>query len=190
MSQTNAPSHSYKNPRIYYQTWKDGSDNSLGNSLGNFYLASRAWYEDSDLNSSSLYKLGSFKLNFEVHFETTVFDYNDCLFVCLFVCLENLAVQPNSEKPGSPNSPTNKKIFLSSFKYDLLNKHVKSSDQQMGGAPSDWSSGAHLYLSGADFKIMKVCSIILVIVMTLALNALLILTASIGTLFLKNVIKF
>ena len=45
--------------------------------------------------------------------------------VCLFVCLNNLAVQPNSEKPGSPISPTNKKIFLSSFDYDLLNKHVK-----------------------------------------------------------------
>ena len=70
------------------------------------------------------------------------------LFDCLFVCLENLAVQPNSEKPESPNSPNNKKIYLSSVKYDWLNKHVKSSDQQMG-AVHPVLSGAHPYLSGA-----------------------------------------
>ena len=74
---------------------------------------------------------------------------------CLFVCLENLAVQPNSEKLGSPNSPTNKKIFLNSLEHDLFNKHVKCSDQQMGGALQ--------VLSGMDFKFMKVCTIILVI---------------------------
>ena len=63
-----------------------------------------------------------------------------CLFDCLFVCLENsavqpnsekLAVQPNHEKPGGPNFPSNKKIFLSSFGYNLLNKHVEHFDQQM-----------------------------------------------------------
>ena len=57
-------------------------------------------------------------------------------------------MQPNSEKSGSLNPPTNKKIFLSSLKYDLLNKHVKRSDHQME-AVHPVLSGAHPVLSGA-----------------------------------------
>ena len=214
----NVPSHSYKNPKSYYQSWKDSFDTSFKNS----YLANETRGIDSDLDSERskrpklLFNQKGFPLNasFNNLFQTTNYflqtNYFFLLVDCLLVCLENLAVQPNyenlavqpnSEKPGRPNSPTNKKIFLSSFKYDLLNKHAKRSDQQMGGAlpvlsgaqlhlkgALPYLSGAHPYLSGADFKIMKVCSIILFIVMTLALNALLILTASMGTLFLKNVI--
>ena len=89
-------------------------------------------------------------------------------------------MQPNFEKPGSPSSPTNKKIIFSSFKYELLNKHVKCYDQQMGGALP--------VLSCMDVKFMKVCSIILFFVMTLALKVLVLLTISMGTLFLESVI--
>ena len=67
----------------------------------------------------------------------------------------HLAGWPNHEigVPGGPNPPTNKKIILSSLEYDLLNKHDKCSDQQMGAV--------HPVLSGMDFKFMKVCTIIL-----------------------------
>ena len=59
----------------------------------------------------------------------------------------NLAVQPNHEKPGGPNSPTNIKLFLSSFEYNLLNKHVEHFDQQMGAS--------HYLLGNKDVKIIK-----------------------------------
>ena len=67
---------------------------------------------------------------------------------------ENLAVQPNHEKPGGPNFPTNKKIFLSSFEYNLLNKHVEHFDQQLGAG--------HSLLGNKDVKIMKNCTILLI----------------------------
>ena len=94
------------------------------------YLASQTWYDDSDLISRSV-------AFFNQSPENNIF----WLFDCLFVWLENLAVQPNSlklavqpkhEKPGGPNFPTNKKIFLGSFEYSFLNKHVKHLDKQMG----------------------------------------------------------
>ena len=39
---------------------------------------------------------------------------------------------PNSEESGEPNpNPSNTKIYLSNCEYNLLNKHVEYSDQQM-----------------------------------------------------------
>ena len=167
MSQTNLPIHSYENdqksPHPYYQL--------KIKTFENLYLANETRCIDLDVNlrSSICNSNGicnsnntSFNnclqslenLNFCVClFWQTNYFFFDCLFVCLENLAvqpnyENLAVQPNSEKPGSPNSPTNKKIFLSSFKYDLLNKHAKRSDQQMGGA-LPVLSGAHLHLKGA-----------------------------------------
>ena len=49
-------------------------------------------------------------------------------------------------------------------------------------------SSTHTVLSSVDIKFMKVCSIILFTVMTLALKVLVMLTTSMGTLFLKSVI--
>ena len=46
----------------------------------------------------------------------------------------------------------------------------------------------HLVVSGMDFKIMKICTIILFIIMTIAVKVLVLLTISLGTLFLENVI--
>ena len=156
---TNCPNLTFKNAPIYYQTWID----RFGISFENSYLANETRYIDSDVNFNSTCNSNtSFtSSNNNNLFQTTNYFLQTNYFFlvdCLFVCLENLAVQPNSEKPGSPNSPTNKKIFLSSFKYDLLNKHVKSSDQQMGAVHPVLSgvhpvlSGAHLYLSGVDVK--------------------------------------
>ena len=101
-------------------------------------------------------------------------------------CLENLAVQPNSvnlavqpnhEKPGGPNFPTNKKIFLSSFEYNLQNKPAEHFDQQMGAG--------HSLLGNKDVKIMKNCTIILIGCMILALKVLAMFTLSMGSLTLK-----
>ena len=122
MSQMIAPIYSYKNPRIYYQTtWKDNLL-SNSNSFFNFLTTNRASYDDSDLNSSSLLLLIIFLIIFSKakawKTRTKFFCGLIGLIVCLFVCLgnlavhpnsDNLAVWPNSEKPGSPNSPTNKK---------------------------------------------------------------------------------
>ena len=38
------------------------------------------------------------------------------------------AVQPNHEKPGGPNPPTNKTILFNIFEYNLSNKHVMHFD--------------------------------------------------------------
>ena len=125
MSQIIAPAHSYKNPRIYYQCyriWEEIRKDSVDIFFDNFYSASQTSYDDSKLNLRSPFNLRTC-FNFSFSFS---------LEICLENCLENLAVQPNHEKPGGPNFPTNKKIFLSSFEYNFLNKHVKHLDQQMG----------------------------------------------------------
>ena len=164
MSQTNLPIHSYdhdhKSPHPYYQL--------KIKKFENLYLANETRYIDLDVNLGSVVFFFFFFNNPARSLEKYIiqspeinhlssFSLKTNLFDCLFVCLENLAVQPNSEnlavqpnseKPGSPNSPTNKKIILSSFEYDLLNKHVTSYDQQMGGA-LPVLSGAHQYLSSA-----------------------------------------
>ena len=148
MSQINAPIHSYKTSQIYYQRPKIWQKR-IGNFFGNFFLGPVTRYVDSDTNLRSSFfnkiyskviipwHILSFNNLFFQSLENNLF----CLFDCLFVCLENLAVQPNSEnlavqpnheKPGGPNFPTNKKIFLSSFEYNFLNKHVEHLDQQMG----------------------------------------------------------
>ena len=66
-------------------------------------------------------------------------------------------MHPNFEKPGDPN---NKKIYLSNLEYKLLDKHVEYSDQHTGAV--------HPGLGIIDFKLMKVCTIIIIITMTLA----------------------
>ena len=110
----------------------------FGNFFSNFFLTNETRYINSDFNlgSSSFFNKLAITNISQSHFNIAI--------------LKNLAVQPNHEKPGGPNPPTNKKIILSSFEYDLLNKHV---DQQMGAV--------HPVLSGMDFKFMKVCTIIL-----------------------------
>ena len=55
-------------------------------------------------------------------------------------------MQPNFEKPGGPNLPTNQKLFLSNFEDNLLYKHVEYSDQHVG---------ARIWCD-KDFKFMKI----------------------------------
>ena len=62
---------------------------------------------------------------------------------------------------GGPNS-SNTKIYLSNFEYNLLNRHVEYSDQKMGARHSIWCD--------KDFKFMKICTIILMSMMVLALK--------------------
>ena len=73
-------------------------------------------------------------------------------------------MQPNHEKPGGPNSPTSKKIFLNNVEYNLWNKHAEYIDQQMGAG--------HILWCNRDVKLMKVCAIILMGMMILALKVL------------------
>ena len=137
MSQTKAPTHSYKNPIIYY---------TLG-SNANYNRSSRLCLDsciESDLNLvptsfNNLFQENNRKfleilvLNFNIN-NFPFFEFNNFPFSEFNDLSEtNNTVQPNFEKPGGPNPPTNKKIILSSFEYDLLNKHVKCSDLQMGG---------------------------------------------------------
>ena len=181
MSQINAPIYSYKkdqrNPHPYYRNGNE-KENPLHFI---FYLVNETSYDNLEpiSLSSSLLKFFSTSF-FNQLFLNEYFQYlqTNCLFVCLVPNSENLAVQPNPEKSGSPNPPTNKKIILSSFEYDLLNKHVKCSDLQMGAV--------HSILSGMDSKFIKVCTTILFIIMTLALKVLVLFTISMGTLFLEN----
>ena len=58
-----------------------------------------------------------------------------------------LPLLPNSEESGEPN-PSNTKIYLSNFEYNLLNKHVEYSDQHMGAV--------HPSLCNKDVKFMKI----------------------------------
>ena len=88
---------------------------------------------------------------------------------CKRLTNKNLAVQPN-----------HRIIFLSSFEYNLLNKHAEHLDQQMGAG--------HYLLGNKDVKIMKNCTIILIGCMTLALKVLAMFTLSMGTLILKSTI--
>ena len=96
MSQINAPIHSYENPRIYHS-----AKNQLSKKMfGHFYSASQTWFNDSD-----------------PILERSKKD--------LFNIQNSKAVQPNPEKPGSLNSPTNKKIFLNNFEYNLWSKNAE-----------------------------------------------------------------
>ena len=72
--------------------------------------------------------------------------------------------KPNFEKPGNPNSPTNKDTFLSKFEYDLWSKHIECFHQQMGTRHPMWCN--------KDAKLMKICTIILIGMMSLALKTL------------------
>ena len=74
----------------------------------------------------------------------------------------------------------NPETFLNNFEYNLLNKHVEYSDQHMGAG--------HSILSNKDVKIIKICTIIFIGIMTLALKVLAMFTLSMGILFLKSVI--
>ena len=75
--------------------------------------------------------------------------------------------------PGCPNLTNN-------FRYKILNKHVEYSDQHM--------DAVHPGLSNIDSKVMKVCTIIIIIIRTLALMLLVSFTLSMGTLILESVI--
>ena len=142
--------HDHKSPHPYYQL--------KIKKFENLYLANETRSIDLDVNLGSVVFLFFFFNNPAQSLEKYIANIQsqspeiNHLFDCLFVCLENLAVQPNSEKPGSPNSPTNKKIILSSFEYDLLNKHVTSYDKQMGVHSRFWAArtsiwAARIYIS-------------------------------------------
>ena len=127
MSQTNPPIYSYendKNPVIDYKFKINEYENER---FGDFYLGSKRSYDNSDpISSSSKCNLilGVSESEFPQSLgNPNYFNYFNAT---------NLAVQPNFEKPGGPNTPTNKKIFLSNPEYNLLNKHVKYSDQHIG----------------------------------------------------------
>ena len=62
-------------------------------------------------------------------------------------------MQPNHEKPGGPNPPTNKKIYLNKFENNLRSKYDKYFEQQMGTKQPMWYQ--------KDAKLMKICTIIL-----------------------------
>ena len=88
----------------------------------------------------------------------------------------NLPMLPNSEMSGEPK-PANTKIYLSNFEYILLDKHVEYYDQHMGAGQS--------ILGNKDFNFMKMCTIILIRAMNLALKVLTMFTLSMGTLSSK-----
>ena len=66
------------------------------------------------------------------------------------------------------------------FEYNLWGKHAEYFDQQMGTRHNMWGN--------KDVKIMKICTIILIGMMILALKVLALLTLSMGTLILERVI--
>ena len=86
-------------------------------------------------------------------------------------------MQPNPEVVGIPS--TNKNIFLSRMEHKTLNKPVEYSNQHMGAV--------HPSLCYKDFNVMKICTIILISMMTLALKVLDMFTLSMGTLIFESV---
>ena len=64
------------------------------------------------------------------------------------------------------------KLLLSNFEYKILTKHVECYDQQLGAV--------HPRLSDIDVKCIKICTIILIDMMTLALKVLAMFTLSIS----------
>ena len=157
MSKPNAPIHSYKNPVIYYSKW-------ILSTNPNFNRPYRL-YLKSYINLDNILK-SSFNL----------FQSLENLN-CLIVCLENLAVQPNSEKVNNLfQSLENSNCFClfvcleilslgglmpacrpedlpdCNFQYNLWGKHAEYFDQQMGARHPMWCN--------KDVKLMKVCTII------------------------------
>ena len=128
-SPSSSPSPNNDSPSNYAPIYYFAKNQLSKKMFGNFYLANEMRYIDLDFNlrssicncnSNIICKSNDTSFNnlFQSHYflqTNYVLQTNQFLFDCLFVCLENLAVQPNSEKPGSPNSHTNKKIFLSSY---------------------------------------------------------------------------
>ena len=160
--------NSKKEPLHYKPKYELSVDN-----FGNLYLANHARYSDLEciLGSHIYYeyiaiifnKLKMMKLELEPKpkpkhdyifygnkLKTKLLNLNN--LKNLKKLQKNLAVQPNHEK-----------IFLSSFEYNLLNKHVEHLDQQMGAG--------HYLLGNKDVKIIKNCTIILIGCITLALPA-------------------
>ena len=78
---------------------------------------------------------------------------------------------------GGGANPPSTKIYLSNFEYKILNKHVDYSDQHWGAV--------HPILCNKDVKVMKICTIILISMMTLALKVIAMFTLSMGTLILE-----
>ena len=99
MSKINAPIHSYDTSQIYYQRPKIWQK-MCGNFFGNFFLANETRYINSDVNlgSSSFFNNLLISERSKKDFFNIPFNNLFQSLDCLFVCLENLAVQPNSEK--------------------------------------------------------------------------------------------
>ena len=153
MSKLKAPIYSLessdKNPVIHHQTF-----------FGNFYFDPCGSNVELDLilissNCPSYIKKTAVFSNLHFHLQsfvnfTRIF-FRNCLENCFNIISED-AMQPNHGGVGVPNPPVTKKIFLSNFEYDLVNKQVEYSDQHMGaGQP---------ILSNKDVKFMKICTII------------------------------
>ena len=90
---------------------------------------------------------------------------NKQFFKQFFLMNLHLAVCPNHKVAGDPNY---KKINSSIYEHKNIDKHVERSDQQMGAV--------HPVLSSMGFNFMKVCTIILILIMTLALKVLVLFT--------------
>ena len=87
---------------------------------------------------------------------------------------------PTLKNQGAPTHPTSKKILLNNFEYYLLSKHVEYYDQQTGAR--------HPRLCNRDVRFMKVCTIILIGMMTLALKVLALFTLSMGALIFESIL--
>ena len=139
--------YSYINPRVYYQqTSVLSADN-----FGNFYLGNETSYGDWDLI------LGSHIFHL-AHSDIAIFKFKLLVFNNLkidfskLLVFNNLSDVLNTMQPKlevevvgvpNPNPSNNKKILLSNFEYNLLNKHAEYSDQHMGAV--------HLSLCNKDF---------------------------------------
>ena len=149
MSQTNLPIYSYendkKNPVIHYS-----------NSFGNFYFVSRAWYDNSDLDSERSKRVF---FNMDLNFQSKSRYY--------FLSSEgaNSVLEGEGEGEGAEGC------------HPLTLHNVEHIDQQRGAR--------HYLLGNKDVKIMKNLTIILIGCMTLALKLLAMFTLSMGSIIIK-----
>ena len=138
-------------------------------------------YFDLDNNLRSLSSFNFLSLSLIFKFKQNYF-FNDYFFImflknerqCQCQCSPTLKIQ------GSP-TPTHviKKLYLRNFEYKILNKHVEYSDQHMGAV--------HPGLSNIDFQVMKICTITLIGMTSLALKVLAMFTLSMGTMIFESV---
>ena len=97
-----------------------------------FYLGNETRYGVSDVNMGSSFYFNHFLPTNLAERERENDLFNNRFQNCLKNCFNNLVnkntVQPNHEKPGSPNLPTIKKYFWAAlsitYRTNMLNIHV------------------------------------------------------------------